>query len=140
MFAMHDSRGVFYLSGELDMESAEQFQRFIGSGLEGTGELVLDLADVCFIDSMGVRTLALLSHRVGGGLVLRYPQDAVSRVLEMLQFDEIPGVRIVHDSATRTDPGLMRCRSTAKVARSGPAASRMSARTLASRPRCAGPP
>ena len=97
MFAIHDSRGVFYLSGELDMESAEQFQRSIGSSLEGTGELVLDLADVTFIDSMGVRTLALLSHRVGGGLVLRSPQDAFWRVLEMLQFDAIPGVRIVQD-------------------------------------------
>ena len=73
MFSIHDSRGVFYLSGELDMESAEQFQRSIGSGLDGTGELVLDLADISFIDSMGVRTLALLSHRVGGGTNAQTP-------------------------------------------------------------------
>ena len=97
MFSIHESRGVFYLSGELDMESMEAFERVIGSGLDGTGEVVLDLADLTFIDSMGVRTLALLSHRVGGGVVLRYPQDAVWRVLEMLQFDEIPGVRIIQD-------------------------------------------
>ena len=75
----------------------EEFRHSIGSGLEGKGELVLDLAGLTFIDSMGVRTLALLSHRVGGGLVLRYPQDAVARVLELLQFDEMPGVRIVQD-------------------------------------------
>lgn len=94
---MYDSRGVFYLSGELDIASTEEFQRAIGPGLDGTGQLVLDLTDLTFIDSMGVRTLALLSHRVGGGLALRYPQDAVSRVLEMLQFDVMPGVRILRD-------------------------------------------
>src|SRR5262245_40531391 len=96
-FAMHESRGVFYLSGELDLGSTEEFRHAIGSGLEGRGELVLDLAGLTFIDSMGVRTLAVLAHRVGGGLVLRYPQEAVWRVLELLQFDEMPGVRILHD-------------------------------------------
>jgi len=69
----------------------------IGSALDGRGELVLDLAELSFIDSMGVRTLAQLSHRLGGGLVLRCPQDTVSRVLELLQFDEMPSVRILQD-------------------------------------------
>src|SRR5262245_11717202 len=96
-FAMHESRGVFYLSGELDLGSAEEFRLAVGSGLEGRGELVLDLADLTFIDSMGVRALAVLARRAGGGLVLRYSQDAVWRVLELLQFDGIPGARILRD-------------------------------------------
>ena len=68
-------RGVNYLSGELD-------------------SAVLDLTDVTFIDSVGLRALVLLSKKASGGLVLRYPQDALLRVFELLQLDEMPGIRI----------------------------------------------
>ena len=93
--SIHDARGVYFLSGELDADAAGDFAEAVGSGPEGRGELVIDLSGVDFIDSMGVRMLAQLSHRIGGGLVLRYPQDAVSRVFELLQVDEMPGIRIV---------------------------------------------
>ena len=83
------------LSGELDANTAEDFAEAVASVPDGRGELVIDLSALDFIDSMGVRMLALLSRRIGGGLVLRYPQDAVSRVFELLQVDEMPGIRIV---------------------------------------------
>lgn len=86
-------RGVYYLSGELDSAGAEDLQ--IAMKPEPTAkELVLDLTDVTFIDSVGLRALVLLSRKASGGLVLRYPRDALLRVFELLQLDEIPGIRI----------------------------------------------
>jgi anti-anti-sigma factor len=86
-------RGVYYLAGELDSAGAEDLQ--IAMKPEpATKELVLDLTDVTFIDSVGLRALVLLSKKASGGLVLRYPRDALLRVFELLQLDEIPGIRI----------------------------------------------
>jgi len=94
MFSMHEVRGVFYLSGELDHGTVNDFDAGITKAFDSTGELILDLSDLTFIDSMGVRMLALLSRRVGGGIVLRDPHDAVMPVLELLQVDEMPGIRL----------------------------------------------
>ena len=65
--------------------------------LDGTGEVVIDLAGLTFIDSSGVRTLGRLSQRIGGGIVLRYPRDAVIRIFELLQIDEMPGIRLIRN-------------------------------------------
>ena len=48
-----------------------------------------------FIDSMGLRQIALLARMTGErGVVLRYPQDRVLRVLELIDIEEVPGIRI----------------------------------------------
>ena len=44
--SVHEALGVLYLSGELDMATAEEFRISIGSALDGRGELVLDLRTV----------------------------------------------------------------------------------------------
>jgi anti-anti-sigma regulatory factor len=50
---------------------------------------------VTFIDSFGLRSIALLARMVAErGVVLRYPQDPVLRVLELNDIEEIPGIRI----------------------------------------------
>lgn len=92
--AVRQVRGVYYLSGELDWEGGEDLRVAMRPGPEGVRELVLDLSDVTFMDSMGVRALVLVSRKRWGGLVLRNPQDAVVRVLELLQIDEMPGIRV----------------------------------------------
>jgi anti-anti-sigma factor len=92
--SVREVRGVYHLTGELDWEGGEDLR--IGMRPERTGsrELVLDLSDVRFIHSMGVRALALLAKKRWGVLVLRYPQDALMRMFELLQVDEMPGIRI----------------------------------------------
>ena len=62
---VHEVPGVFYVAGELDASAAEDFEAAIAPALDGKGEVVLDLTDLTFIDSMGVRTLARLSQRIG---------------------------------------------------------------------------
>jgi anti-anti-sigma factor len=92
---VRESRGVYLISGELDLVSAEQFRHWMEPVLDATGEIVLDLAGVTFIDSIGLRSITLLAKKIGDrGIVLRYPQDPVLRVLELLDIEEIPGIRI----------------------------------------------
>ena len=87
--------GVFFLAGELDVHSSAAFRRTVADNLEGHRAIVLDVAELNFIDSMGVRTIALLANRLDGcDLIIRYPQDAVLRVFELLEVEEMPGVRI----------------------------------------------
>jgi len=85
-------RGVYLVSGELDLGSAEQFRHSMEPALDAAGEVVIDLAEVTFIDSFGLRSIALLARMVGQrGVVLRYPQDPFLRVLELIDLEESPG-------------------------------------------------
>jgi anti-anti-sigma regulatory factor len=96
--SVREAHGVYFLSGELDWEGGED----LGIALkrtspDGLDEVVLDLAEVSFIDTMGARTLVLIARETPGGIVLRYPQDALMRVFELLQVDEAPGIRVEVD-------------------------------------------
>ena len=92
---VREDRGVFFVSGELDLGAVEQFRAGMAPALERAGEIVIDLAEVTFIDSSGLRSIALLARAVRErGILLRYPQDPVLRVLEMIDLEEIPGIRI----------------------------------------------
>ena len=94
---VHKVRGVYFVSGDFDASAAGDFDSAIAPALDGTGEVVIDLAGLTFIDSSGVRTLGRLSQRIGGGIVLRYPRDAVIRIFELLQIDEMPGIRLIRN-------------------------------------------
>lgn len=95
--SVSENRGVFFLSGELDWEGGDDLRVAMEHEPEHPNELVLDLSDVTFIDSMGVRAIVRLSKTNRGGVVLRYPQDALLRVLELLEIDEMPGMHIQID-------------------------------------------
>jgi anti-anti-sigma factor len=87
--------GVYVVSGELDLGSAEEFRREVAPALDDAGEVVLDLADLTFIDSFGLRTIALLARMVGDrGVVLRSPRGEVVRVIELTGIGSVPGIRV----------------------------------------------
>jgi anti-anti-sigma factor len=93
--SVREGGDAYYLSGELDWAGGEDFRIALKRHPpDSTDAIVLDLADVSFIDSMGVRALVLFSRETPAGIVLRYPQDALMRVFELLQLDEAPGIRI----------------------------------------------
>ncbi|HEX6262182.1 MAG TPA: STAS domain-containing protein [Actinomycetota bacterium] len=74
------------VSGELDMASspelAEVLREIAGAG---EGSLVLDLSDLSFIDSTGLRVLIDVAVQLGesGDLILRNPTRPVMEVLEI---------------------------------------------------------
>jgi anti-anti-sigma factor len=67
----------------------------VAPALDVAGEVILDLAGLTFIDSFGMRTIALLAQMVGDrGLVLRSPRREVVRVLELTDIGSVPGIRV----------------------------------------------
>jgi anti-anti-sigma factor len=59
--SVREASGVYFLSGELDWAGAEDFLVVLKRHpAEAIDEVVLNLADVSFIDSIGVRALGSL--------------------------------------------------------------------------------
>lgn len=79
---------VFVLSGELDLSSCQGLaEELVGSP---GSLLVIDLAQLAFIDSSGLGALHRARQRMkkdGGSLVLSRPQSNVQQVLEITGLD-----------------------------------------------------
>lgn len=80
------------VAGELDIATVPQLQEAIDSMLsDGVSDLLLDLRQLAFIDSSGLRMLILLSSRADGeGWTLRLlrPADRSLSVFEITGADE----------------------------------------------------
>jgi anti-anti-sigma factor len=76
--------GELALSGELDVAAAERFTRAVAEA-HGAGGLILDLSEVTFIDSTGLRSLLAAAKDLQGRgeLVLARPSQRVLEVLEI---------------------------------------------------------
>ena len=78
---------ILRLAGELDLGGIDEFERLLaaGEGPEG-GTVVLDLRELTFIDSSGLRALIMADQRVradGGRFIVVRGQQRVNEVLEM---------------------------------------------------------
>ena len=80
------------LSGELDLSTVEQLEREVATKVDGRAELVvLDLRELGFLDSAGLRIMLRLQQRVtanGGRLVLVKGRRRVHRVFELTGAEE----------------------------------------------------
>jgi len=88
-----DAEGVVWLSGELDMASVDLFSDRVIANVRGP-QAVLDLSDLTFVDSSGIRAILRLAQACGQGVVLRNVPDNVRNVLAISGIDETMGVRI----------------------------------------------
>jgi anti-anti-sigma factor len=94
-FQVRATEAGLAVSGELDMAVAGEFRELATSALDPTREVVLDIGDLAFIDSAGLRSIVRLSEDVCPfGIVLRSPRDNVLRVLEMLRIENVAGIRV----------------------------------------------
>jgi anti-anti-sigma factor len=89
------------LRGELDLSTIEQLEQEVSSRVDGRPELVvLDLRELTFLDSTGLRLMLRLHARLdglGGRLVLVEGPRRVQRVFELTgALDEL---EIVQDPA-----------------------------------------
>ena len=85
-------RAVVAATGELDLETASQLgHQALHALQEVSPHLVLDLHEVSFMDSTGLKVL-LAAHRraelAGGSVVLLAPTRSVSRILELTGLDQ----------------------------------------------------
>jgi anti-anti-sigma factor len=74
------------LAGELDLNDADALAGRLAVEGEGPGDLTLDVSQLTFIDSTGLRALLRAADSLAGrgNLVLRSPSPAVRRVLELM--------------------------------------------------------
>lgn len=78
------------VAGELDIVSSEQLRQRVGD-MDASNRVVLDLRDVTFLDSTGLRCLLDIRERAareGGAVVLQSPSPAVLRVLAATSLQE----------------------------------------------------
>ena len=86
------SQIVLPLAGDLDFATAnDAFKQLLGLELRPRSRLVLDLSEVTFMDSTGIRLILQASERArvhGAGFVVVRPPANVMRVLELVGLDE----------------------------------------------------
>jgi len=94
----HDRNGsgavVVRLSGEFDMAGCDEFDAVVRMlGADGLRKIVVDLAELTFIDSSGIRSLLDSKRRAdaqGVDLVVRGPENGqVRQVLELTGVDHV---------------------------------------------------
>jgi anti-anti-sigma factor len=88
-----DPEGILWLAGEFDLAAIDAFQAAVDAVLNARRELVLDLSELTFLDSTGIRAFLVVADHVDG-VVLRRPTQAVRRVLALVGIDGYLGIRI----------------------------------------------
>jgi len=99
------SPGRYGLMGELDMASAETLQDAMRPiALEGR-PIALDLGELTFMDSSGIRAIVDLASLMNGTgpLVLSNVSVGVRRVLDIVGLDTLPGIQVEHDLKAAPD-------------------------------------
>jgi anti-anti-sigma factor len=94
-----DRPGSFRLVGELDIASAEAVRSRLEEELERSGELTLDITDLRFMDSQGLRMLIDLGEQAlkrDGSVKMLNCSKQVRRLLDVAVPTGIPGVEIVN--------------------------------------------
>jgi anti-anti-sigma factor len=93
-----DGRAVYALSGDIDVVTGEPLVARVREIADGAGQFDLDMAEVGFVDSTGLRSLFHLHDvvtRRGGRLRLLSPSEPVMRLLELTdtadQFEIVRG-------------------------------------------------
>jgi anti-anti-sigma factor len=92
------SRRLFVLVGELEMTSVQALTDAVDLVLEDDGDIVLDLAQVSFMGSTGIRALIRISRGLGrrGQLILSQPCPLVARLLDLTRLvDVLPNLVVV---------------------------------------------
>jgi anti-sigma B factor antagonist len=81
-------------SGELDLSTSPDLEQELDAIIDrgGCRELVLDLSDVAFLDSTGLRALWTIRQRLqdtGCTFILRSPSEPVQRVLRLTKLHKV---------------------------------------------------
>lgn len=80
---LQDRVGIVRLSGAIDLTSAPELRGVLDDAIErGAERIVLDVAEVDFIDSSGLAVIALVAERLGN-VELRHPIAIVRRIIEV---------------------------------------------------------
>ena len=80
-------QAVFLISGRMDAENATQFDQTCDAFIaEGLSNLVIDLGELTYVSSMGLRSIVSIGKTLqakGGALRICRPNGLVKRVFEI---------------------------------------------------------
>lgn len=96
---------ILFPQGRLDAAHTPQLEQMLREALSGNpSALIVDLAQVTYLSSSGLRILLIAAKRLrqgGGHLLLCCPQPAVARVLRLTGFAEILPVYPTREAALK---------------------------------------
>jgi anti-anti-sigma factor len=80
---------AYRLIGELDISNVESLAAVLERDVQGEGDVTLDLSELTFIDSSGIRALLRAMGRLDGSgkLVLLSPTASVRHVFSLMGVD-----------------------------------------------------
>ena len=92
--ASHESsRALVQVKGEVDVATAPVLEQRLSELVDsGVREIVLDVAELTFVDTTGLATLVRTAQRLGpdaGRLSLRAPRPNVRKTLEITGLDRV---------------------------------------------------
>jgi anti-anti-sigma factor len=104
---LREDHGSFRLLGELDLATAGHLLALLPEmTTDGAGPLELDLSDLEFIDSAGVRAIVSIALETGSRqVILKSPRGEVLRVLDLVRVNAWPTVvveRAASDAPARS--------------------------------------
>ncbi|MBP5216282.1 MAG: STAS domain-containing protein [Bacilli bacterium] len=87
----NDKELTIVLSGELNSATAPQFESFIGESLHDVESLIIDLEQVSYLSSAGLRVLLIAKKVLGknGKMILKNAQPDVKDVFEITGFSNV---------------------------------------------------
>jgi anti-anti-sigma factor len=87
--------GVLRLSGELDLATVEDLLNGFRSASNDGSEVILDLSELQFIDSTGIRAFVTIAQEASPrSVVLRSPRRAVRKVIGLTRLEDAAAVRV----------------------------------------------
>ena len=88
-----DGATIVVPSGRVDESTAGDFRDRLGEAAEAaSGPLVVDLVEIAYISSLGLRALTLAQRRRGDGappIVLARPNDTMREILAISRYDMV---------------------------------------------------
>ena len=88
------SRG-YRLVGELDISSADKLAEVLREECRQSGDVILDISGLKFIDSSGLHVVLDACDQLRDGrLIMRNPTAPVDRVFELAGIERVEGIRI----------------------------------------------
>lgn len=81
------------VSGRLDTNTAPEFLKSVEADLDGIKTLNIDLSDLEYISSAGLRALLALQKRASADMTVKNPQNIVMDVFKMTGFDQVLNIK-----------------------------------------------
>lgn len=95
---------VVDVRGEIDVATASQFKEIVGTAAEQGSHVIINMADVTYMDSSGFGTLLSATKRLrpdGGSVHLVGCNDVIERMLRITRLSTIFNIHSSEDDALR---------------------------------------